>query len=189
MVLHNRQAKVTDFVKKVYCNYFEVKLGDQDKPFTPHICCKTCVENLRDWRNGKRKCVPFAIPIVWREGNDHIMDYYFCMIDLKGINCKNKHHVQYLNVLSAIKPIPHDPDLPVPEPVGNIEYSSNSEHSDMTVVARDNAYKPEEDNQPVPLMQAELNDLTQDLNLSKESAQLLGSRLKEPNLLARVLRP
>ena len=53
----------------------------------------------------------------------------------------------------------------------------------MTFVAEEDAYKPEEDDQPVPLTQAELNDLTQDLNLSKESAQLLGSCLKE-NLLA-----
>ena len=54
----------------------------------------------------------------------------------------------------------------------------------MTLVAEDDAYKPKEDDQPVPLTQAELIDLTQDLNLSKESAQLLGSRLKEKRLLA-----
>ena len=54
----------------------------------------------------------------------------------------------------------------------------------MTVIAGDDAYEPEEDNQPVPLTQAELNDLTQDLNLSKESAQLLSSHLKEKHLLA-----
>ena len=53
----------------------------------------------------------------------------------------------------------------------------------MTVVAGDDIYKPEEDNQPVPLTQAELNDLTRDQNLSKESAQLLGSHLKEKYLL------
>ena len=49
----------------------------------------------------------------------------------------------------------------------------------MTVVAGDDAYKPEEDNQPVPLTQAELNDLIRDLNLSWEFSQLLGSYLKE----------
>ena len=39
-----------------------------------------------------------------------------------------------------------------------MEYSSDSEHSDMTVITRDNAYKPEEDDQPVLLIQIELND-------------------------------
>ena len=102
------------------------------------------VENLRDWWNGKRKSMPFAIPMFWRGGKDHIMDCYFCMINLKGINCKNKHHVQYPDILSAIRLIPYGPDLPVPEPDGNMEYSSDSEHSDMTVVAGDDTYKPEE---------------------------------------------
>ena len=63
-------------------------------------------------------------------------------------------------------------------------YSTDSEYSDMIVVAGKDAYKLEEDNQQVPLTQAELVDLTQDLNPSKESVQLLGSRLKEKNLLA-----
>ena len=62
-------------------------------------------------------------------------------------------------------------------------YSSDSELSDMTVLAGDNAYKQEEDDQPVPLTHAELNDLIQDLNLSNESSQLLGSCLEEKYLL------
>ena len=87
------------------------------------------------------------------------------MINLKGINCKNKHRVQYPDVPSAIKPIPHGPDLPVPEPGGNMDYSSDSKHSDMIVVILDDAYKLEGDNQLVPLTQAELNNLKRDLNL------------------------
>ena len=143
-----------------------------------------CKENLRDWRNGKKKSMPFVLSMIRREGKDYIMDYYFCMINLKGINCKNKHHIKYPNVPSAIKSISHGPDFLVSEPDGNMEYSSDSEHSDMTVVAEDDTYKPEEDNQPVTLTLVELNDLTRDLNLSKESAPLLGSCLKEKHLLA-----
>ena len=100
------------------------------------------------------------------------------MINLKGIN-KNKHHVQYPDVPSFIKPIPHGQDFPVPEPDSNMKYSSDSEHSDMIIVAGDDTFKPKEDNQSVPLTKAALNDLTQDLNLSKESPQVLGSRLKK----------
>ena len=36
---------------------------------------------------------------------------------------------------------------------------------------------------PIPLSQAQLNDFTRDLGLSKESAQLLGSNLDKSNLL------
>ena len=128
--------------------------------------------------------MPFTIPMVWRKGKDHIMDCYFYMINLKGRNRKNKHHIQYPDVPSVIRLIPHGPDLPVPELDGNMEYSSDSEHSDLTVVARDEPYKPEEDDRPVLLAQAELSDLTRDLKLSKESSLLLNSHLKEKHLLA-----
>ena len=40
VVLPHHQEKITDFAKKACHDYFGVKLEDQDKPFTPHICCK-----------------------------------------------------------------------------------------------------------------------------------------------------
>ena len=100
------------------------------------------------WGNGKKKSMSFAIPMVRREGKDHITNCYFWMLNLKGINPKNKHYVQYPDVPSAIRLIPHGPDLPVSKPDCNMEYSSDSEHSDMTVAAGDDSYKPEEDRQP-----------------------------------------
>ena len=63
-----------------------------------------------------------------------------------------------------------------------MEYRSDSKDSDMTVLTGDDTYKPEEDEQPVPLTQAKLKDLTGDLNLSKESAKLLGSCFKEKHV-------
>ena len=102
--------------------------------------------------------------MVSREGNNHITDCYFCIINLKGINPKNKYHVQYPNDPSTIRPISHGPDLPVPEP--DMKYTSDSKCRDMTDVAGDDTYKPEEDHHPVLLTKAELNNLTQDLNLS-----------------------
>ena len=37
--------------------------------------------------------MPFDIPMVKREIKDHITDCYFLIIDLKGINRKNKLNV------------------------------------------------------------------------------------------------
>jgi hypothetical protein len=42
-------------IRKVYYAYFGVKLGDQDKSWTPHKVCQVCVEGLRKWSNGKKK--------------------------------------------------------------------------------------------------------------------------------------
>ena len=127
--------------------------------------------------------MPLTIPMVGREGKDHITECYFSMVNLKEINPKKKHHVRYPDVPSTTRPKTYSPDLLVPKPDGNTDNSSDSEHSDKTVEAGDDAYKPEE-NKPVPLTQAELTDLARDLNLTKESAQLLGSPLKAKYLLS-----
>ena len=83
--------------------------------------------------------------MVWKERKVHITNCYFGMTNLKGIYRKNKHHVQYPDIPSAIKPILHRSDIPVPESEGNMGYRFDSKHSDMTVVAREDAYKSEED--------------------------------------------
>ena len=72
------------------------------------------------------------------------MDYYFCSINLKGINLK-KNNVHSPDVPSAVRPILDSPDPPVTEPDGNREFSSDSKQSDMIVVAGDVTFKPEED--------------------------------------------
>lgn len=84
IILPKRRSNITKFVKKTYHAYFGVRLGDQDKPFAPHVCCKTCVESLRRWKNKETKSLQFGVPMIWREGKDHISDCYFCMINLKG---------------------------------------------------------------------------------------------------------
>ena len=172
----NRQVKTTDFVNRNIPSTFCVKLGFQDRPFAPYVCGKN-LENLSDWRNDKRNSMLFAIPIVGRVGKYYITDYYLYLKNLIRINRKNKHLVLYPDVPSAIRPIPNASNFPVPGPDGNMVYSTGFHHSDMPVVSGGDAYKPEVD-QPVPLTKVELDDLTRDINLSKESAQLLGSRLK-----------
>ena len=96
VTLKERRANITDFVKKAYHAYFGIKLGDQNKTFAPHICCKTCVDNLRNWSTGKKECLPFGVPMVWREGKDHSTDCYFCMTNLQGTA------FIFINVLSYI---------------------------------------------------------------------------------------
>ena len=90
-----RQRKgITDFVKQSYFAYFDVKLGDQDKPWAPHKVCKTCVENLRLWKNGKLKGLRFGVPMVWREPQNHHDDCYFCMVNIKGFNRSKKKEMR-----------------------------------------------------------------------------------------------
>ena len=53
-VFPNHQVKITDFVKKAYCDYFGVKLGIKRSHSVPTFTVKR-VENLSECRNRKKK--------------------------------------------------------------------------------------------------------------------------------------
>jgi hypothetical protein len=81
-VVLKQRTDITDFVKKVYYVYFKVKLGYQDKWWSPHKVCRYCVEGLRFWMTGKKKRLSFAIPMMWREPTKHHNDCYFCLVNV-----------------------------------------------------------------------------------------------------------
>jgi hypothetical protein len=87
--------------------YSGFKLGDQDKPWVPHIVCKTCTEHFCQWTNGKRSCLKFEVPMVWREPKNHFHDCYFCIVTIIGINLNNRDKWSYPDLLSAKRPVPH----------------------------------------------------------------------------------
>jgi hypothetical protein len=65
---------------------------------------------------GKKKCMSFAIPMMWREPTNHHSNYYFCLVNVQGHNRKSKRKSP-----SAIMPVPHGKDLPVPLPLAVLE--------------------------------------------------------------------
>ena len=113
---------------------------------------------------------------------DHITDCYFCLTKTKGYNQRNRKKILYPNLPSAIRPIPHSANLPVPItppclPELKGESSENSENSscdsDDTFQLSQGATKPHLINQE------DLNDLVRDLNLTKSNNKLLASRLQQ----------
>lgn len=180
-----QQRNVSDFVKKVYFAYFKLKLGDQDKAWAPHKVCRRCEEDLRLWFNGKKTSFRFGIPMIWREQQNHTTDCYFCSVDVLGFNTKNKKNISYPNLDSAIRPVPHSSEIPVPQPPSSLDdILSESEDEDTLPPQGESSSDVSFDEGPQLFSQKELNDLVRDLGLSKESAELLGSRLKNKNLLS-----
>ena len=49
-----------------YRLYFGMNIGDQDKPWAPHVICGSCRSNLEGWLRGSEKVMSFAVPRVWR---------------------------------------------------------------------------------------------------------------------------
>ena len=76
-------VKLDSKIRYAYKNYFACQVGDQDKKWAPHICCNRCRTSLLFWLNGKRKQMPFAVPMVWHEQSGHVSDCYFCMTNIK----------------------------------------------------------------------------------------------------------
>ena len=96
---------------------------------------------------------------------------------------KNKHNIQYPNLPSAIRPILHQPDVPVPTPPVLIDVEDSTTSSDLSSSECQSEYECFEGERPRLFSQEELNDLVRDLDLPKVSAVLLGSRLKSRNML------
>jgi hypothetical protein len=105
----------------------------------------------------------------------------FLCCDVKFYNSKNKKVTLYPNFPSALRPIVHGPEVPVPQPTETEDASSNSSDSG----GDDEEFQCHTESQrPQLFTQSELNDLRRDVGLSKGKAEFLGSRLKENNLLA-----
>ena len=175
-VIERQKRNVTDFVKNAYKAYFGMVLGDQDKTWAPHIVCKTCVESLRGWTNGKLK-LKFAVPMVWREPKNHYNDCYFCLNDMTGYNKNKKKTWKYPNLESAIRPVMHSEELPVPIFSTEPDTSTTSDDSCSDFEEPSVLHGPQQFNQ------YELNDLVRDLCLSKDQSEILVSRLQEKHLL------
>ena len=148
------------------------KVGYQDKSWAPHFCCVTCARLLTAWAKVSR-CLPFAIAKVWRETTGHVSECYFCLTGITGVTAKSKHTVQYPNLPSAMRPVPHSAELPVPKPPTNMTLNE-SESSDEDVGQANNNTDCDPTfagalsfNEPHLLAQGDLNGFVRDLNLSK----------------------
>ena len=153
-------------------------MGDQDKSWAPHFCCVTCARLLTAWAKCSR-CMPFAVPMVWRETTGHVSECYFCLTSITGVTAKSKHTVQYPNLPSAMRPVPQGSELPVPKPPTNMTLSE-IESSDEDVGQANNNMDCDpsfagacSSNEQHLLAQGDLNVIVRDLKVSKKQADLM----------------
>ena len=121
---------------------------------------------------------------------DHVNDCYFCLTPSmkKGFNRKKKSLIEYPNTPSAIRPVPHSYELPIPEPCEvDLLSSDDAESSEESCISEPSTSRNEEfgftTSEPHLINESELNDLVRDLDLPKGKAELLASRLEQWNLL------
>ena len=136
--------------------------------------------------------------MIWCEPANYFDDCYFSMTNLLGFNKKNRKNILYPSIPSATRPILHCDENPVPIfkelldiPVSAaslaqdpVPQESTENDSDPGSLDDSNDIDYHECSlEPNRFNQDDLSDLIRDLNLSKESAELLASRLKERNFL------
>ena len=83
---------------------------------------------------GQRNSIKFGIPMIWRDPDEH--DNATCYVcQNKGILKLNRHRRNtfvYKAVPSAVLPVPHSDELPVPV----LHVQSSSQHFDATTCSR-----------------------------------------------------
>jgi hypothetical protein len=93
------------------------------------------------------------------------------------MNRKKKQRIYYPNIPSAIRPVPHGEDLPMPKPPKEYNLNSEMEEEDTEKTGSHKEEPTDPDFQgpasgsPHKLTQNELNDLVCDLELSKVKAK------------------
>jgi hypothetical protein len=126
------------------------------------------------------------------EPKGHSSDCYFYLTDKKQMTCKSNQTVKYPDLPSAMRPVPHSEELPVPKPPENLTFSDDNSDSDDhgqqegDYVDCDPTFQASySSSKPHLFKKGYLSYLVRDLNLPKEQAELVGSRLKGWNLLHR----
>ena len=124
--------------------------------------------------------------MVWREPKNHTEDCYFCSCNVQGFNLKNKKDISYPSIQSAIRTIPHGPVVPIhslPDSLDDIldDHETLAQQGDSE---EDNDCYDPSTTDPIPFSQSELNNLVRELGLTKDSAEVLGSRLKDKDMVA-----
>uniref|UniRef100_A0A0K2UAY3 Putative LOC100197081 [Hydra vulgaris] n=1 Tax=Lepeophtheirus salmonis TaxID=72036 RepID=A0A0K2UAY3_LEPSM len=157
--LSPQRRNIAHFVESVYLAYFKVPLGDQNKKWAPYIVCTTCLETLRSLSQGKNAKLKFGVPMILREPTNPLDDCYFCLVNDKGFNKKNKRYMTYPSIYSEIRPVPHSDEIAVPVFTKLADIDDEVNYTPLGSL----------------FSQPELNDLIRDLNLPKQSAELLTS--------------
>jgi hypothetical protein len=113
----------TNWAQHSYCSRYLAPHSCCSRYLAPHSCCSRylaphscCSRHLRCWLIGTHQSVPFAVPVVWTEQQDHLTDCQLCFTKMGGNNSKATRNVVYPSIPSTLRPVEHDDSLPIPKP-------------------------------------------------------------------------
>ena len=60
--------------------------------------------------------MPFCVPMIWRQQEDHATDCYFCLTKFSGFSGRSRNKIKYANIKSVSKTVPRISDMETPTP-------------------------------------------------------------------------
>jgi hypothetical protein len=112
----SQTKSITLIVRKAHELYFGCKVGDQEKSWAPHSCCRRRSRYLGGWLICTHHSMHFAVPLVWISHKDHLTDCYLYLTKIDGHNSKSTHTTVYPTIPSALRAVENDGSLPILKP-------------------------------------------------------------------------
>ena len=163
-------------IRESYEIYFQIKPENGEKYWISNSCCSTCAISSRSvYREDFDRLFRVTSLTSWREPQNHIDHCYFCLADVKGYSSNWKDSIVYPNVSSVTKAAYN--------PKYSISGNFTKREAEETNYSEENQYMEHEPTRNLPQLfdKKGLNDLIRYLNLSKNEAEILGSRHKKRN--------
>ena len=112
------EKKLRKSVKVTFKHYFGAKWVTKTIHVRHIYAAEIANTGLTQWLNGKRKSMPFAIPMIWRESTNRISGSYFCLTKVSGYSKRTKSRIVYPHCSSALRPVTYSHEnIPIPTPL------------------------------------------------------------------------
>jgi hypothetical protein len=169
-MIKKHQRNITGFIRKVYCGYFGVKLGDQGNSCVPYKVRYVRVEDLRKLCKGKRKPLRLGVPMIWREPKITVTINIFSVAILRVTTLKIRKLSCTRTFLQLYALLFMDQSYLY---FGQQKYKKDDSTSRCDSGGDDEEFQCHTQNQSQQLFtQSELNDVIRNLEFPKEKAEL-----------------
>lgn len=156
--------------------------------YVPEVICDYCYRCLNGYKSGSDvHKMKYVRPTIWLRRTEHSSQHcYFCLTESYGFRYNTREKIVYPNLESVIRAQIRCTQYPTAPSEENIACQEIEVESLSIREPSPSEFLPtSEFGSRVPhfVTQADFNDLVRDAKMSKESTEVVGSRLKQWNLV------
>lgn len=186
----SHSKEISPNIKSAYQKYFR-RFFPENEWYIPEIVCEYCYKRLLEFERGDTSHrMKYVHPTLWMSELEHNPDScYFCVSkkNAVGFHYKTRERISYAASESVMKPQAHIDEIETGLAIGLANEFSEATTSGNVDEATTSEYVPPTSTPEKAqhlITQQDYSDLCRDLDLTGNKAELLGSRLKQWNLIA-----